>query len=428
MKKVLLIFTIALLLPCFCLTPLLAGEIDVLLQKLVDKKILTVEEANKILDETKEQVKKDMKEIQDKELAVPSALKGLKVEALAYLDYSYGDSPESNNLDSRLNKFSITRGYLTVKKEILPWMSSRFTLDTTLKSDGDWAMRVKYLYAEFRPPDVGLFTGMKSEVGMTHIPWLDFEEYINPYRCQGTMAIERAGVFDSADLGVGIYGDFGGRIENSKEKIGNDHYDGRWGGWHLGIYNGGGYHASETNTDKVVEGRLTLRPLPDFVPGLQFSYFGLYGEGNSTTNGGPDYRVHLGMVSYQHPLVIFTGQYFTTKGNAKGDWVDSRGEALDTEGYSFFGDVKLPVLCKKLSLFARYDHFDQDKDAKIGDDAEYDMYMGGVAYDFYKGNLFLLCYETTDYGRDAGKKGKLPVPDNNLGDDQKVQAVLQIKF
>lgn len=50
-------------------------------------------------------------------------------------------------------------------------------------------MRLKYLYAELRPPDAGPFTDMKSEIGMGHIPWLDFEEHINPYRCQGTMPL-----------------------------------------------------------------------------------------------------------------------------------------------------------------------------------------------------------------------------------------------
>jgi hypothetical protein len=62
MKRCMMFFLIAFLLPCFCLNPLWAGEIDVLLQKLVDKKILTTEEANKILDETRAQVKKEMKE------------------------------------------------------------------------------------------------------------------------------------------------------------------------------------------------------------------------------------------------------------------------------------------------------------------------------------------------------------------------------
>jgi hypothetical protein len=150
---------------------------------------------------------------------------------------------------------------------------------------------------------------------------------------------------------------------------------------------------------------------------------------NNAAEDWPDYVVNMGYLSYENPWLILTGQYFTTEGNAQGTWVDPvTGDALQTAGYSFFGNLKLPVLDRKLSLFGRYDHFDQDDDGKIGDDADYDMYMGGLVYDIYHGNLLMLCYETTDYGDDAGEKTKGPVPGNSLGDDYKIQAVLQIKF
>jgi hypothetical protein len=134
------------------------------------------------------------------------------------------------------------------------------------------------------------------------------------------------------------------------------------------------------------------------------------------------------MLSYEHPWGIFTAQYFQTEGNAEGSWVDADGDALDTEGYSFFGNLRLPFFCRKFSLFARYDHFDQDADEQIGNDTGYKMYMGGIAWDIYKGNMLLLSYETTDYDDDAGKKGQAPVLGNRPGDDRKVQAVWQIKF
>ena len=197
------------------------------------------------------------------------------------------------------------------------------------------------------------------------------------------------------------------------------------------VYNGPGYHASENNSDKVIQGRLTLRLLPDVIPGLQVSYLGFFGKGNDNNNPAadfPDFEVNLGMLSYQNTWLIFTGQHFVTEGNQKGKWVDEQGNALETKGYSLFANEKLPVLEKKLSLFGRYDHFDQDDDGVIAGDADYDTYNIGFAYDFYKGDMVLLTYETTDYGIDAGKKGKLPVPGKRLGDDSKVQAVLQIKF
>ncbi|UCD87530.1 MAG: hypothetical protein JSV01_07195, partial [Desulfobacterales bacterium] len=393
----------------------MAGDLTDILER---KGVLTEEEAAEI--------KK-----QDKEFELPKGLKGVKVGALWYLDYSNGQEPVSGDASSSYNEFRVTRGYLTVKKGLLPWFHTRITIDTHQDDTGDYKMRLKYLYAELRPPDAGLFTDMKSEIGLGHIPWLDLEEHINPYRCQGTMAIERAGVFNSADAGVSLRGYLGGQLEDAEEKTGNHYYNGRYGSWHVGIYNGPGYHESEKNNNKVLEGRLSLRPLPDVIPGLQLSYFGLYGEGNDEDNPAgewPDYAVNLGMLSYENPWVTVTGQYLTTQGNAKGTWVDASGDALETAGYSFFGNLKLSVLDGKLSLFARYDHFDQDTDEKIGNQADYDLYVGGLAYDIYKGNLFLLAYETTDYGSDAGKKGKVPVANNRLGDDHKVQAVLQIKF
>jgi hypothetical protein len=466
MKKTILILCFWGLFLGFVNTPVMAGEVDVLINKLVEKGILTRSEAEGLLTEMqkegereKEEIKdvavkaakqeaqvikkgdqerkeeleeKIVKEIQDKQLAVPKGLKGISVGMLTYLDYSNGDSPEANYGTSDLNQFKVTRGYVTIQKEIAPWFRACVTMDTYQDSAEDWKMRLKYTYAELKPPDFGFLTDMKSEVGLGHIPWLDFEEHVNPYRCQGTMAIERADVFNSADVGVSLRGNFGGKLENAEELTGNSHYDGRYGSWHLGVYNGGGYHAKENNSNKPFEVRLTFRPLPDVIPGLQLSYFGILGgKGNSDGNPAgifPDYQVNMGMISYESPRLILTGQFFTTDGNKSGSWVDAQGNALETKGYSLFGNLKLPVLENKLSLFGRYDYFDQDNNGVIASDADYDMVMGGLAYDIYKGNLLMLAYETTDYGLDAGKKGKLPVLNSNLGDDRKLRLVLQIEF
>jgi hypothetical protein len=272
---------------------------------------------------------------------------------------------------------------------------------------------------------------MKSEIGMGHMPWLDFEEHINPYRCQGTMFIERAGTFNSADLGLSLRGHFGGDLDKAYKKKVSKYYAGRYGSWHFGVYNGGGYHASENNNNKVPEWRLTARPLPDIVPGLQIHYFGLYGKGNEDyTSGPPDYRVHLGMLSYQNEWIIFTGQYARTWGNNKGSLVNPATEsALSGEGFSFFGNTKLPVLDRKLNLFVRYDHFDPDRknEVTLGDDA-YDLVNGGLAWEFYHHFMWLLVYERIMYDSNNGGVGKVPVAGNGLADDWRVQTVLQIKF
>ncbi|NOY70219.1 MAG: hypothetical protein GXP53_12175 [Deltaproteobacteria bacterium] len=365
-------------------------------------------------------------------ITIPKALEGLSISGLGYLDYSSGKLPEAGNSEKSYNEFSLKRGYITVKKKINPWLGTRATLDIHKGADGSYYERMKYLYAEIKPGSLGFLTDTKMEIGLGHIPWLDFEEHVNPYRSQGTMAIERAGVLNSADSGISIRGNFGGKLADAKEKTGNHHYDGLYGTWHIGIYNGPGYHGTEKNNNKVVEGRFTLRPLPDAVPGLQFSYFGLFGDGNEIKAAGakdyPDYRVNLGMISYEHPNAIFTAQYITTDGQKDGKWYDASGDALKTAGYSLFGTVKIAMVDPKLAVFGRYDHFDQDKDSKIASNADYDMVIAGLSYDFYKGNMLVLDYETTDYGKDSAGKGKLPVAGTNLGDDHKFQAVWQVKF
>jgi hypothetical protein len=94
MKKFMLVFLVAFLLPWFSLRPLWAGEIDILLQKLVEKKILTVEEANKVLDETKAQVQKEMKE--GKHPTLPKFVQNM--EMMGDLRLRYQGERETGNL------------------------------------------------------------------------------------------------------------------------------------------------------------------------------------------------------------------------------------------------------------------------------------------------------------------------------------------
>ncbi len=354
-------------------------------------------------------------------------LSGLQVGTLSYFDYSGG----RHDNDKSYNQFRITRGYINIKKQLTPWLGFRVTPDVHQDSTGDFKLRLKYLYAEFRPPNLSFLTQMKSEVGMGHMPWLDFEEHVNPYRCQGTMFLERAGTFNSSDLGVSIQGNLFGQIDEAYQTSVTKYYPGRYGTWHVGVYNGSGYHASEDNENKVPEWRITIRPLPDLIPGLQASYFGLYGQGNKqNVDGFPDYRVHLGMLSYQNEWIIFTGQYARTWGNNSGSLVvPGTDEALRGEGYSFFFNTHLPVLERKLNLFGRYDHFNPDrKDEVTPGDACYDLAMGGVAWEFFHHWYWLLVYERTMYDKNNGGIGKVPSLDADLADDWRVQTVLQMEF
>jgi hypothetical protein len=355
----------------------------------------------------------DEEEVSQEDITkVVKALKGIKFNLLWYLSYMNGEGAgvggDAGDGEER-NKFAIKRGYFRfTKKNLTPWMDAHMTFDVSQASDddssldGSVAVRIKYAYAKFKLPDVAFFTKPYIEAGIVHMPWLDFEEHINWYRCQDTMFIERNHTFNSADFGLTVVTLLGGEIDKEYQKKVNKKYPGRYGSMAFGVYNGGGYHASEKNENKVVEGRLTIRPLPDIVPGLQFSYFGLTGKGN--TKDEPDWNVNLGMVSYEHEYVALTGQYYDGKGNQKGK------DEHNKDGYSIFAELKPH---KKFSVIGRYDYFDPDDDA---DDDENTRYILGLAYHLDKPhkNMIVLDYDAVDY-EDSGKE-----------DDKRIQLTLQI--
>ncbi|MDL1971292.1 MAG: hypothetical protein LWW94_10110 [Candidatus Desulfofervidaceae bacterium] len=344
---------------------------------------------------------------------LPPALRGIKIGALWYLDYRAGKKSRES-----YNHFSITRGYINIKKKITPWLRVRVTPDITRTSNGDVNVRIKYLYARLYFPDLGFITNNFIEFGQIHFPWLDFKEAVNGYRCQGTMLQERNHIFNSADQGIAWFGYFGGEMPKEyKEKV-DKHYAGRYGSFSLGVFNGSGYHAGEKNNNKALEGRITIRPLPDIFPGLQLSYFGIYGKGNLSDDPSksdyygkygfsslPDWWVNTFYVSYEAPLYTWTFTYARDKGCQSGKDEDNK------QGFSWFARVKMPFE-PKIEVIGRYDIWDpnlnQVKDIER-------RVIAGVSYRLYKNNLILLDYEK------LFREGNQP-------DDYFIQTVLQISF
>ena len=421
---------VSVLFVCLCCLLVFAGvaaAADItnpILKKLVEKGILTREEAISVMQDMEREAAEKDKNVEqkieqkasgvtpaeDRDLGkIVKALSGFKFGGLWYLSYQNGETADTTGGEG-FSRFAIKRGYLTVEKEFLPWFKGRITTDVTTVTDptsnldGSLSVRIKYLYGQFNAPDIAFLTKPYVEFGVVHMPWLDFEEHTNYYRCQDTMFIERNGIFNSADIGVTFTSLLGGFVNEDYQKNVNSAYPGRYGSMSFGIYNGGGYAAAEKNENKALEGRLTVRPLPDIIPGLQFSYFGITGKGNKDTN--PDWTANLGFASFEHEYVVLTGQYFWGEGNQKGD------DENNKRGHSFFTELKPH---KKFSVIGRFDHFDPNKDVK---DDENNRYIAGIAYHIDKQhkNMVLLDYDTADY-KQAGKS-----------DDKRVQATLQVAF
>lgn len=338
-----------------------------------------------------------------------SALEGISISGLFYLAYQNGEEGGSS-----YNRFKVNRSYLTVEAQVLPKLSGRITVDSHQDAEGDMKARLKYAYAKYHFGDLGNLTGVGLEGGIVHMVWLDFEEHVDLYRMRDPMFMERSGMFNSADFGLTLSGGFGESLPEEYRRNVSSSYASRYGSFALGVYNGGGYHASEENKSKVVEGRLTFRPLPDVVPGLQVSGLAILGKGNVEAEARelPDWRVYNTFLSYQHAQGTLTAQYTWGEGNQKGSWIDpgDGAPATDFNGYSLFGEQRFGSGWR---VIAGYDNLDRKPGAA---DLGFWRVHGGIGYDLGSQNILLF-----DLDRREWDDSSLPV-------DTRFQAVMQLKF
>lgn len=327
-----------------------------------------------------------------------NAMDLLNIDMQWFLSYTSG-----TNKEVRINEFNLKRGYVNIKKIINKQMSGRITTDITIDREGDGEgdveIRLKYLYLDYYLPNIGILYRPYIEIGLVHLPWIDFEQYINPYRVQGTMFLERNHVVSSGDYGLLFAAFFGGEMDQHYQNTVNKNFPGKYGSIALGIFNGGGYHALEKNENKTIQGRLTLRPFPAFLPGLQFSVHGVYGKGNIPQS--PFWQFISGYLSWEHPKITLTAEYYHGFGNyecsALRDTMSFK--ALGQNGFSVFGDWRL--FRSNISLLGRFDYFTQiypDHDL-IGR-----RRITGIAYHFIKGSKIIIDVDKNSYSN-KGKAG-----------------------
>jgi hypothetical protein len=332
---------------------------------------------------------------------------------LFYIAYEHGERE-----GEEFGNFALNRAYLTAEADILPFLSGRITLDTNqdLEGDGrgDMEVRLKYAFAKFDFGDWRIFHKLNLEAGIVHMVWLDFEEHINLYRMRSPMFMERSGIFNSADFGLTLGGALGPELnEEYRERV-NSKYSARHGSFAVGVYNGGGYHGVEVNSNKAVEGRLTYRPLPDNLPGLQVSGLAIVGEGNlaGESEETPDWNTYNLYVSYEHARGVATAQYVRGKGNQKGTWTepDDPAEATSFSGWALFGELRFGPHWR---TSGGYDRFIRRPGT---DDRSFKRLYGALAYDLGRQNMLVFDVDHRDWD------------DPTLSNNIRYQGIIQLKF
>jgi hypothetical protein len=340
----------------------------------------------------------------------------LDISGLFYLTYENGTVD-----DDPYGQFYLRRAYLTFEADVLPFLSGRITLDTAQDLEGqgrgDMEVRLKYAFAKFHWSDYGLLNDPNLELGIVHMVWLDFEEHIDHYRMRGPMFMERSGIFNSADFGLTFASGLGADMDEAFRSYAGNKYGTRNGSLALGLYNGSGYHGDERNVNKTVELRLTWRPLPDLIKGLQIAGLAISGKGNQEENqiDAPDWETFNLFAAYQFDRGTVTAQMVSGEGNQRGTWVepDEPSAAMEFSGWSVFGEWRIGDR-DQWRLIGAYDDF--ERVANNGEDHSFVYGYVALGYDFGRDNILMIDLSCRDWA------------DPDRPTDDQAQLVMQLKF
>jgi hypothetical protein len=269
----------------------------------------------------------------------PDDTPSIKVGATIYTDYTYTQSPQTNDADGNLvnpSAFNVQRSYINITGNISHIVAFRITPDVVRDTDATGALsgalifRVKYAFAQFNMDD-WMPKGSWVRLGIQQTPLIDYEEGIYRYRFQGTTFTEREGFYNSADGGASFHLNF----------------PSNYGEVHVGLYNGEGYAKSDPNDQKAVEVRGTLRPFATAAPllrGLRVTgfYFG-------------DHYIKNAERTRAVGQVTFESKYL----NCGFDAIDAKDQPsisspdIEAKGWSFWANPKSPIGWEAL---LRYDH------------------------------------------------------------------------
>jgi len=197
----------------------------------------------------------------------PADAPAIKIGATIFADYTLVSAPTAKDADGNSfhpGSFNVSRAYVNVTGQLNRAITFRITPDVARETgsgsslNGSQTFRLKYAFAQWNLDDV-VAKGAWARLGVQQTPLIDFEEGIYRYRFQGQVFIEREGYLTSSDAGL-----------SGHYNLPRDHGD-----VHAGFYNGEGYSKAETNNQKAVQIRATIRPLPasELGKGLRVTAF-----------------------------------------------------------------------------------------------------------------------------------------------------------
>jgi hypothetical protein len=253
--------------------------------------------------------------------AAQPALPPISISGIVFANYNYQLSTTPSPLTNQANNgFNVDRIYLTFRAPVVERLNVRVTTDIFQTSEvnalNPYAIRAKYAYLQYDAPKRSNGSSMFARLGILQNVVIEQTEQFW-LRFLGQSALERAGFFSSADVGLAA----GVTLPNKQGEV------------YATIVNGPGYAARERDRFKDFAIRLSLTPLANgkhsaLLQSLTLTGWGYKGANASTfVNGG-------------------VGQ------------VDAVGEAMDRSRAGVFVGVRDPRIVLAGELAFRHDEAD----------------------------------------------------------------------
>ena len=283
----------------------------------------------------------------------PDDTPSIRVGVTIFPLYSYQTNPKITDADGNSvnkNNFDIGRAYINVTGQISHLVAFRVTPDivresglitlasgNTISADS-LVYRIKYAYAQFNLDD-WMPRGSWARFGIQQTPWVDFEEGIYRYRFEGTVFAERVPLpttMTSSDAGASYHLNF----------------PSNYGEIHVGVYNGENYQRVETNNQKALELRGTVRPFALGAPILRGfrAHFVYY---NDHYQRHDERKRLMGNLTYEQKYINAGFDYLSAE-----DQLLAALPEISSHGFSVWATPKLPFENgSSWEALLRYDHW-----------------------------------------------------------------------
>jgi hypothetical protein len=283
----------------------------------------------------------------------PDDTPSVRVGVTLWPAYTYQSNPTATDADGNVinnSSFDVLRSYVNVTGQLSHIVAFRITPDITRESglltltapntvsSDSLVFRIKYAFAQFNLDD-WMTKGSWARFGIQQTPWVDFDEGMYRYRFQGTTFAERIPLpttMASSDAGVSFHYQF----------------PSNYGEFHVGYYNGENYQKVETNDQKGLEMRLSVRPFATMAPVLRGlrAHLVYY---NDHYQASDERKRLMGTVSFEHQYFSSEFYYMAAKDQTLATATDA-----SSNGWSVWATPKAPRSDgSSFEALLRYDHW-----------------------------------------------------------------------